>query len=226
MAGDHDRAHCGILPTMEDHPPWDASYRSGTPPWDAGGPRAADVRLCDEGAFAGPVLDAGCGLGEDALEIARRGIEVLGVDVAPTAIRQAQQKAAERGSTATFSVGDALRLDQLGRTFRTVLDCGLFHTFGDDARAAYVASLAAVTEPGGMLHLLCVTDAATGEQGPTRRVSQDELRGAFTEGWRVVSVDADRVETTFGDLPAWRAWIERVCAAGSARPAVENDRPG
>jgi hypothetical protein len=23
-------------------------------------------------------------------------------------------------------------------------------------------------------------------------------------------VEADRVETTFGGLPAWRAWIERV----------------
>jgi ubiquinone/menaquinone biosynthesis C-methylase UbiE len=193
-----------------EHPPWDQSYRSGTPPWDAGGPRAAVVRLCEQDAFAGPVLDAGCGAGEDALEIASRGIEVVGVDVAPTAIEQAREKAAERGIDATFAVGDALELRRLGRTFRTVLDCGLFHTFGDDARAAYVESLAAVTEPGGVLHLLCVTDAATGDQGPTRRVSQDELRGAFTEGWRVVSVEADRVETTFGGLPAWRAWIERV----------------
>ena len=193
-----------------EHPPWDESYRSGTPPWDAGGPRAAVVRLCEQGAFAAPVLDAGCGLGEDALEIAARGIEVVGVDVAPTAIGHSREKAAERGIAVTFEVGDARQLQRLGRTFRTVLDCGLFHTFGDEDRAAYVASLAAVTEPGSVLHLLCVTDAATGEQGPTRRVSQAELRGAFTEGWRVVSVEADRVETTFGGLPAWRAWIERI----------------
>jgi SAM-dependent methyltransferase len=201
---------CGILPGMAAHPPWDASYRSGTPPWDAGGPRAAVVRLCEQGAFAGPVLDAGCGAGEDALEIAARGIEVIGVDVAPTAIRQAERKAAERGIAVTFQVGDARQLQRLGRTFRTVLDCGLFHTFGDEDRAAYVESLAAVTEPGGVLHLLCVTDAATGEQGPTRRVGRDEIPAAFAAGWNVVSIEPDHVETTFGGLPAWRAWIERA----------------
>jgi SAM-dependent methyltransferase len=201
---------CGILPGMAAHPPWDASYRSGTPPWDAGGPRAAVVRLCDQYAFASPVLDAGCGLGYDALEIAARGLEVVGVDVAPTAIRQAERKAAERGVAATFAVGDALHLERLGRTFRSVLDSGLFHTFGDAERTAYVASLGAVIEPGGVLHLLCASDAATGEQGPTRRVSRDELLAAFADGWDVASIEPERLETTFGGLPAWRARIERT----------------
>lgn len=192
------------------HPPWDDSYRRGTPPWDAGGPRAAVVRLCDEGAFSPPVLDAGCGAGEDALEIASRGLEVVGVDVAPTAIRQAREKAAARGIAATFQVGDALQLAQLGRTFRTVLDSGLFHTFGDADRAAYVESLATVTAPGSVVHLLCVSDAATGDQGPTRRVSRAELPAAFADGWHVVSIEPERLETTFGGLPAWRARIERA----------------
>ena len=84
------------------------------------------------------MLDAGCGSGEDALEIAARDIEVVGVDVAPTAIRQAQEKAAGRRIAATLVVADALQLHRLGRTFRTVLDSGLFHTFDDDDRPAYV----------------------------------------------------------------------------------------
>ena len=192
------------------HPAWDDSYRRGTPPWDAGGPRAAVVRLCDAGAFTGPVLDAGCGAGEDALEIAGRGLEVVGVDVAPTAIAQAEAKAAERGIAATFQVADALHLEALGRTFRTVLDSGLFHTFGDADRAAYVSSLAAVTEPGSVLHVLCASDAATGELGPSRRVSRDELRAAFASSWHVVSIEPEHLETTFGGLPAWRARIERI----------------
>jgi SAM-dependent methyltransferase len=195
---------------MVRHPPWDDSYRKGTPPWDAGGPRAAVVRLCDAGAFAGPVLDAGCGAGEDALEIAARGLEVVGIDVARTAIRQAQEKAAERGIAATFLIVDALQLEELGRTFRTVLDSGLFHTFDDDERAAYVEALAGVTAPGSVLHLLCVCDAAGGEDGPSRRVSRAELSAAFRRGWNVASIEPDRVETTFGGLPAWRARIERV----------------
>jgi SAM-dependent methyltransferase len=157
------------------------------------------------------VLDAGCGSGENALEIAARGLEVLGVDVAPTAIRQAQDKAAGRGIPATFAVADALQLHRLRRAFASVLDCGLFHTFDDDERPAYVASLAAVTTPGGVLHLLCVNDTSPGNGGP-RRISQAELRASFQAGWRVVAIDADRLETNFdpGGLPAWVARIERT----------------
>src|SRR4051794_34513106 len=123
--------------------PWDDSYTTDGPaPWDVGRPQPAVVRLCDERAFAGPVLDAGCGSGENALEIAAREIEVVGVDVAPTAIRRAQEKAQSRGIAAGFAVADALQLHRLGRTFRSVLDCGLFHTFDEDERPAYVESLA------------------------------------------------------------------------------------
>jgi hypothetical protein len=91
-----------------------------------------------------------------------------------------------------------------------VLDCGLFHTFEDDERQAYAESLAAVTGPGSVLHLLCVSDAASHDQGP-HYVSQAELRAAFGAGWDVVSIEADRLEAGFAPsgLPAWRARIER-----------------
>lgn len=196
----------------DPHPPWDDSYREGAPPWDVGRPQPAVVRLCEEGAFAEPVLDAGCGSGENALAVAALGLEVVGVDVAPTAIGRAQEKAAARGLPATFMVADALRLDALGRTFASVLDCGLFHVFDDDERRAYVDALAAVVAPGGVLHLLCVSDAALGEMGPRRRVGRDELRAAFGAGWRVASIEPERLEVTFdpGELPAWRARIERA----------------
>jgi SAM-dependent methyltransferase len=192
--------------------PWDDSYRDEEPaPWDVGRPQPAVVRLCERGAFAGPALDAGCGSGENALAIAAQGVEILGFDVAPTAIRQAQDKAAQRGIAAAFLVADALALDQLGRTFRSVLDCGLFHTFDDDERALYVESLAAVTTPGSVLWLLCVSDLTPGDLGP-RRVSQSEIRASFGDGWNVVSIAADRLEATFdpAGMPAWVAQIERV----------------
>jgi SAM-dependent methyltransferase len=191
--------------------PWDHSYTDGPPPWDTGGPQPAVVRLAAEDAFAGPLLDAGCGSGENALAIAARGIEVVGVDVAPTAIRQAQDKAADRGIAATFEVADALQLHRLGRTFRSVLDCGLFHTLDDEERPAYVESLATVTAPGSVLRLLSVSDTAPGDEGP-RRVRQAELRAAFRDGWTVISIEADRLLSAFGALPAWAATIERAAA--------------
>ena len=90
------------------------------------------------------MLDAGCGTGENALLVAALGLWVLGVDVAETAVAMAREKAAERALDAEFVVADALHLDRLDRTFDTVLDCGLFHTFDGAERLAYVASLASV----------------------------------------------------------------------------------
>jgi SAM-dependent methyltransferase len=193
---------------------WDASYRDAGPaPWDIGRPQAPFVRIASAPGFADPVLDAGCGTGEHALLAASLGLRVLGVDLAATAVSLARTKALERGLDAEFAVADAFELHRLGRTFRTVLDCGLFHTCDSDERPRYVASLASVTEPGATLYVLCFSDEAP--DGAPHPVSRTELRTAFDdhEGWKIISVEADRIDTTFtGDdgIPAWFATIRRT----------------
>src|SRR5262245_57625458 len=77
--------------------PWDASYHDGSAPWDIGHPQPTVLRLVSEGGFAGAVLDAGCGTGENALHLASLGLSVLGVDVAETALAIAREKAQKRG---------------------------------------------------------------------------------------------------------------------------------
>ncbi|MGZ6691958.1 MAG: class I SAM-dependent methyltransferase [Solirubrobacteraceae bacterium] len=192
--------------------PWDASYLDGPAPWDIGEPQPAIVRLASEGGFAGAVLDAGCGTGENALHVASLGLQVLGVDVAETALAIAREKATTRGIDAEFVVADAFQLGRLGRMFETVLDCGLFHTLDGDERRGYVASLASVTERGATLHVLCFSDAGP-ESGP-HPVSRDELTAAFgrSTGWRIASISPDRCQTRFAaqGAPAWLAKIERV----------------
>ena len=91
--------------------------------------------MASERGFAGAVLDAGCGTGENALHIAAFGFLVLGVDVAETALAIARQKAHDRGIEVEFAAADAFQLEHLWRKFETVLDCGLFHTFDGDERA-------------------------------------------------------------------------------------------
>jgi SAM-dependent methyltransferase len=193
--------------------PWDASYLDGPAPWDTGQPQPAIVRLAGEGAFAGAVLDAGCGTGENALHLAALGLDVLGVDVAETALSIAREKAAARGLDGDFVLADALHLDRLGRVFETVLDCGLFHTFDSDERRDYVATLASVTSRGGNLYLLCFSDVGRDACGP-HPVSQEELRAAFepSGGWSVASISPDRIQTRFHaeGAPAWLAKIERI----------------
>jgi SAM-dependent methyltransferase len=193
--------------------PWDASYRDGPAPWDRGEPQPAIVRLASGGGFAGAVLDAGCGTGENALLVASLGLPVLGVDVAETALAVARAKARDRGIEVQFAAADALHLERLGRRFATVLDCGLFHSFDGDERPGYVASLASVTEHDGTLYVLCFSDDVPGT-GP-HPISQEELRVAFTasDGWNVASIEPERVQTRYHDdkgAPAWLATMKRI----------------
>ncbi|HET7550463.1 MAG TPA: class I SAM-dependent methyltransferase [Gemmatimonadaceae bacterium] len=194
--------------------PWDASYHNDDPaPWDIGHPQPAIVRLASQCGFTGSVLDAGCGTGENALHVASLGHPVLGVDVAETALALAREKAKDRGIDAEFALADAFQLERLGRTFETVMDCGLFHTFDADERPRYVVSLASVTEYDGTLYVLCFSDAAP--DTVPHPISQSDLRAAFNPSteWKIASIEADRVHTTFhGDdgAPAWLATIKRI----------------
>lgn len=190
---------------------WDASYHDGPAPWDIGRPQPAVLRLAEAGGFAGTVLDVGCGTGENALHVAALGLPVLGVDLAETALEMARRKAAGRGIAAEFRTADAFRLDTLGRTFDTVLDCGMFHTCDGDERTAYVASLASVTGPGATLHVLCFSDRGT-EPGTglgPHPVSEEGLRSAFRpgSGWTITELSTDRIRTNMHDGDGPPAWL-------------------
>jgi ubiquinone/menaquinone biosynthesis C-methylase UbiE len=188
---------------------FDAAYRSGSPPpWDIGRPQPAVIRLAEEGAIAGRVIDVGCGTGENALFLADRGLEVTGLDASPTAIGLAREKAAARRSSATFLVADALELPGLGRTFDVAVDTGLFHVFSDPDRVRFERSLREVLPEGARYFMLCFSDRQPGFEHP-RRVSQAEIRATFAEAWRIDSIVATRFATQGlrGESRAPHAWL-------------------
>jgi cyclopropane fatty-acyl-phospholipid synthase-like methyltransferase len=195
-------------------PDWDTVYvADAPPPWDIGRPQPAFLQLADSGVLGGHLLDAGCGTGEHTLLAAARGAEAVGIDVSPAAIARARAKAAERGLSARFEVADALSLGQLGMTFDTVIDSGLFHVFDDEGRERYVASLVSVLRPGGTCYLMCFSDLQEGTLGP-RRVRQDEIVSAFSDGWTVTGIAADEFVLNSGAVtagrPAARAWLATI----------------
>ena len=125
------------------------------------------------------------------------------------AIESARAKAAERGVDARFVVADARRLEELNAQFDTVIDSGLFHVFDDADRPVYVASLERVVVPGGRCLLMCFSEHQPGDFGP-RRVTQEELRAAFSGGWEVRSIEAASFETRDGlGAQAWLAMLDR-----------------
>jgi SAM-dependent methyltransferase len=191
-------------------------YR-GSPPWDIGRPQPVFVRLEEAGEIVGRVLDVGCGTGENALYFASRGHESWGIDFAPNAIEKARSKATERSSLATFRVASALELETLHQHFDTITDCGLFHTFLDPHRPQYAASLSAALVPGGRFFLLCFSEHEPTDWGGPRRVSEEEIRTTFQDGWEIRWIREARFETRFEGVEgrAWLAALRRL----SSNPA-------
>jgi cyclopropane fatty-acyl-phospholipid synthase-like methyltransferase len=180
-------------------------YRS-QPPWDIGRPQAVFQALADAGMIGGRVLDVGCGSGEHALMCAALGFEVTGVDLAANALQIARRKADERELTVRFLQLDARNLGELGESFDTLLDCGLFHIFDPNTRPAYVAGLAAAARPGTRCFLLCFSDQQPGDRGP-HRIARSEIAAAFADGWRIDAIEPAAIEVTTdpGGIRAWSA---------------------
>jgi ubiquinone/menaquinone biosynthesis C-methylase UbiE len=188
-------------------------YAEGIPPWQIDRPQPEVLQLIEQGKFESPVLDLGCGTGDNTIELARHGLVVKGLDAVPEALDRARKKTEQAGlkQSPEFVLADALRLGGSGLKARTVLDCALFHTFSDEERREYIRGLEAVLSPGGRLHILSFSEFETRQPGP-RRLSLSEITGSFGAGWRL----EDSVRCRYWDrvrpdgAHAWRVTFVRV----------------
>jgi cyclopropane fatty-acyl-phospholipid synthase-like methyltransferase len=185
---------------------FDTTYLEGSPPWDIGRAQPELVNLVEAGLITGRVIDLGCGSGENAIYFATVGLDVVGVDGSPEAIRQARGKAQQRGVSIRFDVADVLDLGEHRESFDTATDSGVFHVFDDEDRPRYENSVRGVLRPGGHLFLLCFSERQPGDWGP-RRVTQRELRETFTGGWHVDRIDEAHFATQLDEAQQVEAWL-------------------
>src|SRR6476659_2383558 len=148
-----------------------------TPPWDTKAPSESVIGWQTGGWVHGDVLDVGCGLGDNAVYLAKNGHTVTGLDISATALITAERRAKDAGVDVTFAVADSTKLDGYTDAFDTVIDSGLFHSLDDDGRRRYVAAAHRATRPGATLLLSCFSDAnLVGQEWPRPAVSEDTLR--------------------------------------------------
>ena len=123
------------------------------------------------------VLDLACGSGEHAVRLAKRGLEVVGVDIAPSLVAHCRERAssaaaeegAEEGAeTAIFRQGDMRGLDYDGTFDAVLLLSGSFGFFDDETNEDVLVRMARALRPGGRV-LIDVFDPTRMVMRPPRR---------------------------------------------------------
>lgn len=186
------------------HRCWDESYATGELPWDTGKPEPLLVEFVTSGRIRPTrTLEIGAGTGTNALWLAERGFDVLGVDVAPLAVEKALAKLDGRDLDCRFAALDFLVASPPGGPFDFVFDRGCFHVFDEpDERAHFAARIAALLAPGGLwLSLIGSTEGGPREIGPPQR-SAREVTLAIEPALEILELHA----AEFRDHGA-RAWF-------------------
>jgi Methyltransferase domain len=156
---------------------------------------------------------------------ARLGLDSTGVDISTAAIEAAEQKARQRNLTARFVRRDVREHTDLGESFDTVLDCGLYvHLCDDDAdRAAYLRSVQSLTHAGSRYFMLC----CRGDSGHHRGHIPDEIAVAFADGWQFDSIGETTLDTATEAeaIPAWLVSLTRSAPDTSGASTVPAAAP-
>ncbi len=169
---------------------WESFYRGGeveSLPWYYPGlDPDFDAELDSRGVRSGEALDLCTGPGTQAAALAERGLSVTATDISRSAIRKAARLATERGLTIVFRQNDIMdnRLEQI---FDFVIDRGCYHVFAFEQRQKYVAIVAGLLKPGGILLLKCFSNREGRRDGP-QRIAPAEIKRLFSLEFEVESI--------------------------------------
>jgi len=141
----------------------DEIYRRLPPeqiPWNLEGPPKILVELVEtKRVLPCRTAELGCGLGHAAVYLAGRGLDVNGVDISPTALRLAEERARENAVLCRFVVADVLGdLTNLGEDYRFAYDWELLHHIFPEHRQAYAGNVARLLSPGGLYLSVCFAE--------------------------------------------------------------------
>ncbi|MDX2177515.1 MAG: class I SAM-dependent methyltransferase [Candidatus Sumerlaeia bacterium] len=150
-------------------------------------------------------LVVGCGLGDDAEELARRGYAVTAFDIAPTAVEWARGRFP--GSPVAYRVADLLAPPaEWAGAFDLVLESYTVQALPRAMRARAVAGVRGLVAPGGRAVVIArrFLEGMNAESGPPWPLTEAELALFAEPPLRVLSVG--RVADHTGERTArWRA---------------------
>ena len=154
-------------------------------PWEENRPTAELVALIESGIIRkGTVLDVGCGSGNNVIYLATQGFVCHGIDIAPTAITYARQKASKKGARCELITGNTLQLPYTDNTFTLVFDRGCFHSIPPPDRQTYIRSTYRVLKPSGKYQLICFS-TKDHRDGPPYAFSPKDIQHYFSPLFKI-----------------------------------------
>lgn len=161
---------------------WEQRYRTGDMPWEKGAPHPAMVAFLQREPVRGRVFVPGCGTGHDVRALAATADEVVGLDIAPSAIAAAKNQPLVGGEV--YFLGDLFALPaKMHGVFDWVVEHTCFCAIPPAMRTDYVRAVASALKPGGrLLGVFYLTPQMDpGEDGPPFGTSADELDVLFAQ---------------------------------------------
>ena len=165
---------------------WEHLYQVGDMRWDKGAasPGLVDFLSSQRHLTGETVCVPGGGTGHDAGEWARAGFRVYGYDIAPSAIRLSQERAAANGWHAEFRLADFLR-DEPPFQFDWLFEHTLFCAIQPKERELYVQAALRWLKPGGQY--LAVNYFIPDTEGPPFGTTREEIIRRFSPGFQLLA---------------------------------------
>ena len=100
------------------------------------------------------ILELGCGNGCLTAPLVQKGLNVTGIDISPTAIEWAKEKAREQNLKIDLMVGDCLDLPYPDNSFDLAIDSHCFHCIIGDDRRTFLNNVYRVVRCSGLLVIM------------------------------------------------------------------------
>ncbi len=170
---------------------WESDYsKADIPnlPWEAFKPPSKLIKLIDSGKIKiGKAIDLGCGLGTNAVYLAKTGFEVTALDVSKTALKYASGQAEKAGVKINFIQGFAHKLDFPEKAFTLVFDRGCFHHIPPELRQDYLNGICRILADNGSYYLECFSSNCQFDYG--YKFSKSDIKNIFGEKFEIIEID-------------------------------------
>lgn len=155
-----------------------------------------NARQLNNGIF----LDLGTGPGTQAIELAKKGFDVIGSDIAETVIERNKIMYEKKYQNIKFVVDNILESDFKDNYFDYIFDRGCFHVFSEEDRPKYYNQIKRILKQKGILFLKCFSIDEPMKDGPYR-FSHNDIHNIFSKNFQINEIKKTVYQGTLDPLP-------------------------